>query len=392
MSRRFRARLRIVAGLGIAAVALATPGVASAQFCPSYTLSSPNNGNDCGIEAVAGTNPTPAEWTTIFDLVSRGPAAWADAGPTVPDIGQGCGLPEPIHDVPARFPCELLKAIAMVESGWRQFCVPTTPSDQVGGAERTIISFDCGYGIGQVTSGMHIGESPSFDRARVASDPTYNLATGTRILASKWSATNCVGDNQPTVVEHWYTATWAYNGLAYVNNPSNPNYDASRGVYDPAVGNAAPYQEKVFGRIEHPTNGLWPSIALAYPNPGDCGTTGSPPALPEPSCASPTDCTGSRVTHPTLCVDDPTTGAGGAGAGGGSTVGTGGDPSGAGGANEGGGVSTGSGGGSGPDDGCSCATPRPHESGRAWAIGAAAIALAIGRKRHGARMRRGSLQ
>ena len=108
-----------------------------------------------------------------------------------------------------------------------QFCVPSTPSDEVGGASRTLISFDCGYGIGQVTSGMHTGENPGFDRAHVASDPTYNLATGTRILAVKWVATNCVGDNQPTVIEHWYAATWAYNGLAYVNNPSNPNYDSN---------------------------------------------------------------------------------------------------------------------------------------------------------------------
>ena len=35
-------------------------------------------------------------------------------------------------------------------------------------SSRTIISFDCGYGIGQVTSGMHAGETPAFDRARVA--------------------------------------------------------------------------------------------------------------------------------------------------------------------------------------------------------------------------------
>ena len=94
----------------------------------------------------------------------------------------------------------------MQESGWRQFCVPDTPADQVGGASRTIISFDCGYGVGQVTSGMHKGETPAFDRARVANDATYNLATGTLILADKWRATNCVGDNQPRTVEDWYVA------------------------------------------------------------------------------------------------------------------------------------------------------------------------------------------
>jgi hypothetical protein len=283
-----------------AAMATLAMSWSSAAFCPCYTASSPNNNNGCGVEAVAGTNPTISEWNAIFDLVSQGPDVWGDKGPTVSDIGQGCGKPEPYHTVPARFPCELLKGIAKVESGWRQFCVPDLPSDQVGGASRTIISFDCGYGIGQVTSGMHVGENPSFDRNRVAADPTYNLATGTRILAAKWIATNCVGDNQPTVVEHWYASTWAYNGLAYVNNPNNPNYDTNRGVWNPQVGGGAPYQEKVFGYMEYP-NGQWDAVALAYPNRGDIGGASNPPDLPEPECASPTNCVNKRQTHVTAC-------------------------------------------------------------------------------------------
>jgi hypothetical protein len=311
-ARRSSALVALAIGL---AGALAT-GPALAQFCPSYTASSTNNDNGCAIEAVNGTDPTPGEWAGIFDLVSRGPAAWGDAGPSVPDIHEGCGIEIPSHDVPARFPCEILQAIAMVESGWRQFCVPTTPADQVGGASRTIISFDCGYGVGQVTSGMHVGEDPDFDRERVASDATYNLATGTRILAGKWAATPCVGDNVPGTVEHWYNAVWAYNGLAYSNNPNNPNFASDRGVYDPAVNEPAPYQEKVFGRVEHPTNDLWPSVALAYPDAVDIGGGSSPPTLPEPACAGPTDCVNTRQPHATRCANDPGTGGGGAGSGG----------------------------------------------------------------------------
>src|SRR5258706_15984608 len=171
----------------------------------------------------------------------------------------------------------------MQESGWRQFCVPDPPAASVGAPERTIVSFDCGYGVGQVTSGMHAGENPSFDRARVAGDATYNLAAGTLILSDKWRATNCVGDNQPPIIEDWYVATWAYNGLAYVNNPNNPNYDTSRGVYNPKLGGAAPYQEKVLGWIEHPPGNppYWQALAVAYPNPGDVGGAGSPPAMPD---------------------------------------------------------------------------------------------------------------
>jgi len=291
-----------VAAFGLVAASALFPTAAAAQYCPCFTAQSPNNTYNCGVDAANGTNPTPTAWAPIFDLVAQGPSVWGNQGPAVADIGQGCGMPEATHNVAAKFPCEILKSIAMVESGWRQFCVPTTPSDQVGGPSRTIISFDCGYGIGQVTSGMHNGETPAFDRAKVASDPTYNLATGTLILADKWRSTNCVGDNQPLVVEDWYTAVWAYNGLAYVNNPTNPNYDAARGVYDPAVNNACPYQERVFGRIEHPTSGYWPSVALAYPKPSDCGGSGAPPNLPEPHCASPTNCASSRSVHATACM------------------------------------------------------------------------------------------
>ena len=122
-------------------------GSANAQFCPSYTLSSSSNNKDCAIEAVPGTNPSVAEWQDIFDLVAKGPSAWGDKGPTVSDIIKGCGKPESGVLVAAKFPCELLKAIARAESAWKQFCVPTTPPDQKGGPSRTIISFDCGYGI-----------------------------------------------------------------------------------------------------------------------------------------------------------------------------------------------------------------------------------------------------
>lgn len=297
---------------------------AALAFCPSYTLSSTNNTANCGVEAANGTNPTPAQWQRIFDLVAQGPSVWGSAGPAVSDIGQGCGKPEVSHPVPARFPCELIKAITYRESTWRQFCVPDRPADQVGGPSRTIISFDCGYGVGQVTSGMHVGEAPAFDRARVASDSTYNLATGMQILAQKWRATRCVGDNQPKVVEHWYSATWAYNGLAYVNNPTNPAYSTTRGVYNPAVGGSAPYQEKVFGAMEYPPSAShWTSLPFAYPRLSEIGGAGSPQTLSEPDCATPTSCAQTRPTHVSSCFPQGGTdggvggGAGGGGGGGG---------------------------------------------------------------------------
>src|SRR5438105_65467 len=96
----------------ILAIALA----GSLSACPCYTLSSSSNTYNCGIEAAPGTNPTPAQWQPIFDLVAQGPSAWGSAGPNVAPIGEGCGKPMPTVNVSARFPCELLKAIAMQES------------------------------------------------------------------------------------------------------------------------------------------------------------------------------------------------------------------------------------------------------------------------------------
>lgn len=322
------------------------------QFCPSYTLSSSGNTRNCGVESATGTNPTVAQWQAIFQLVSQGPAAWGSSGPSVPDIGQGCGQPMPTVQVPAKFPCELLKAIAHRESSWKQFCVPTEPADQVGRSSRTIIAFDCGYGVGQVTSGMHVGEAPGFDRARVASDATYNLATGTRILADKWRATQCVGDNQPSVLEHWYTATWAYNGLASSNNPNNPTFPTTRGVYNPSVGGSAPYQEKVYGAMEYPpTAAHWTVVRPAYPRLSDIPAYPAtrPNALPEPSCATPASCASTRPTHVSVCfamTADAGVGGGAGGGGGGGAMGGGG-----GGATGGGGGSTSPGSDAGVDGG-----------------------------------------
>lgn len=302
---RRHAQRALVAALAFALLAASSANAA----CPCYTASSASNTYNCAIEAVPGTNPTVAEWQGVFATVAGGPPAWGSEGPAVASIGEGCSKPQPTTQVAAKFPCELLKAIAMRESGWRQFCPPDAPADQAGKSSRTIISFDCGYGIGQVTSGMRVGETPAFDRQRVAAEPLYNLATGASILAAKWRATNCVGDNQPKVVEHWYAAVWAYNGLSYSNNPNNPNYSSARGVWNPSVGGAAPYQEKVFGWMEHPAGGRWTALLPAYPPLSAIGNASAPPDLPEPDCASPTNCTVKRQVHLSSCFGgNPTDG------------------------------------------------------------------------------------
>ncbi len=304
MSRHAGRPFKRAAFAALVVAALAAAATDARAYCPSYTPAGTAKTQKCGVDPAPGTNPTTDGWHGIFATVAGGKAAWGAGGPDIGTMGSGCGKPNPTQQVPAHFPCHVLMAIAMQESGWQQFCVPDAPASEVGKPERTIVAFDCGYGVGQVTTGMHVGETPVYDRAKVANDPLYNLATGTLILRDKWAVAKCVGDNDPDVVEDWYTAIWAYNGLAYSNNPNNPNLTAGRGPYDPKKGGSYTYQERVFGWMEHPPDAAhWAALAPAYPNRGDIPTTGgSPNELPPPSCASPTSCAQTRTTHASNCA------------------------------------------------------------------------------------------
>jgi hypothetical protein len=147
--------------------------------------------------------------------------------------------------------------------------------------------------------------TPNFDRGRVAAEPFYNLASGLQILSDKWRIAPCVGDRQPSRLEHWYLATWAYNGLSSVNNP-NKTGSSTRGVWNPKVGGTVPYQERVWGWMEYPpTAAHWPVTKVAYPRLTDVGQATPPAALPDPTCGSPTDCTTTRPSLTSTCVQDP---------------------------------------------------------------------------------------
>lgn len=249
----------------------------------------------CPVPPLPGVNPSNEQMATLIRSISRGPAQaqWgASSLPRLLPLTSGCAHPT---KVPAFVPCEVLHGIAETESNHQQF--------KNG---KTLISHDCGYGLTQVTSGMRGGAG--FDPARVAGDALYNLATGALILSQKWAIRHCVGERRPQTIEHWYRAIWGYNGLSYINNPTNPIYSAVRGVWNPKTeSRRRPYQELVFGYIENPPNGRWRSVALAYPDPlvmvpSELVASGHP-QWPEPSCASPTDCVNRRRTHVSACAD-----------------------------------------------------------------------------------------
>ena len=236
----------------------------------------------CRVAPASGSNPSVTEMATLFDRVAAGPTVygslgWDFGGRTTIGAGAGWCTGSGRRDtVAVRFPCILLKAIYLTESSWRQFCTTS----------ETVISFDCGYGIAQVTSGMRRGETSAYDPNRVASSAAYNVSVGAAILADKWRASACVGDNDPEVIEDWYFATWGYNGFVFRNNPNNPMFAADRREFrTPGVSSAQtrgnyPYQELVWGYAHYPlTAQHYTGIALGYPNRSEiCASCGRPTA------------------------------------------------------------------------------------------------------------------
>ncbi len=159
------------------------------------------------------------------------------------------------ESVGAAVPVQLLHAISWIESKINQVHINVRYGD-VGPA---LVSFDCGYGIMQVTSTIdNDGGLPSRYEALAVSHFAYNIAAGAGILVEKWNEDffPVVGDSDPSYLESWYYALWAYNGWAWVNHPGNPAYDPGRAPYDCdddlSDWGAYPYQEKVLGCVINP--------------------------------------------------------------------------------------------------------------------------------------------
>lgn len=140
---------------------------------------------------------------------------------------------------------------------------------------------DCGYGIAQVTDGMRTGDSKwsATQQRAIALDYAANLSAGLQILQDKWNQTYNAGVRvqgaDPTRVESWFFAVWAYNtgfypdkhdgsawGVGWRNNPANPHYPADRKAFlDSTYDDARhpqdwSYPEKVIGWAGHPIDTL----------------------------------------------------------------------------------------------------------------------------------------
>ena len=115
-------------------------------------------------------------------------------------------------------PVEVLRAIAWVESGLTM--ASRSVAFESSGA--ATISFDCGHGVMQVTTGMTVplgsGNEPSATQVSVVTHYAYNIARGAAILADKWNRAPQVRPivgtdtgSSPALIENWYYAVWSYN-------------------------------------------------------------------------------------------------------------------------------------------------------------------------------------
>ena len=192
---------------------------------------------------------------------------------------------------PGRIPPVLLKAISWIETSVTQADVDV-PFGSIGPA---LVSFDCGYGTTQVTSGMTIptGENGrgSPEQALVATHFAYNIARGASVLVEKWNEAPedrpIAGTDtfaHPAILENWYFALWSYNGFTgpganRSNHPLDPIYGSwprapySCGSNTDGKGHNRgnyPYQELVYGCVADPPTvddqPLWAAQAVSLPD------------------------------------------------------------------------------------------------------------------------------
>ena len=125
-------------------------------------------------------------------------------------------------------PPEIVKAIAEGESGnWRHF-------DANGEA---IVTPDNGIGIMQITN------QADYDQNKLKSDLIYNIEAGVRVLNRMYERKDLpvINGGKREVLENWYFAIMAYNGIKPVNSPI---------VQATGERNAKAYQEKILRLME----------------------------------------------------------------------------------------------------------------------------------------------
>ena len=207
----------------------------------------------------------------------------------------------PLHSIAGggTVPAQVMLGVLTQESGLSQASTHAVPGDTGnplvsdyygerqpdGSIDIDVINYpkaDCGYGLGQVTTGMHTTDTvySYATQLAIATDYQANIAAAVDILIDKWNqlytdpgGPTTVNNANANDIENWYFALWAYNsgfypssdvnlhggnwGVGWLNNPANPVYPYSRhrymeGTTDPATPWQWSYEEKVMGWIEVP--------------------------------------------------------------------------------------------------------------------------------------------
>ncbi|MFF7980191.1 RHS repeat-associated core domain-containing protein [Streptomyces sp. NPDC007901] len=219
------------------------------------------------------------------------------------DFGK-VALEHPSSDSWDTVPRSVYQAIVAQESNYSQASwhalpgIPGNPliADYYGaGGSITHMDYskaDCGYGLGQVTTGMAAGDTKysAHGQWKIAVDYQENVSAGLQILERTWNqlydAGITVNGGDPKYLENWYFAAWAYNsgiqptaafgnttgctpgpdctgpdgtwGLGWSNNPVNPDYPPTRTPYlrdsyaDASHPASWPYQERIMGWMGRP--------------------------------------------------------------------------------------------------------------------------------------------
>ncbi len=205
--------------------------------------------NGCPMPRYNGYQPPRASMGTLF--VQAAENRLGSAAPA--SLGIYNGRP-PVAVTPSAqrpLPATILRGIAIQESAWLQFSNGHSPWDDTNAC--TLVSFDCGYGLMQVTSCMSGGCS-WMTPERAAAELPYNLGAGRNIFILKWNSVPYLGNNDFTDPALWYYATLAYNGWSTLNDPNNTNrFDPRRPPFrESTLAYAYPYQERVYGWLAHP--------------------------------------------------------------------------------------------------------------------------------------------
>jgi len=287
--------------LGSAAVAAAqTPTCAVPRLDPAKQAMQPSAAQvDWAIQMAEQGLLTGSAYTRPANFANMGLAAYAPSS----DFSR-IALLHPASDSWDSVPRSVYEAIVAQESNFSQASwhspagVAGNPliADYYGaGGDIKSINYaasDCGYGLGQVTTGMHVGDHNYSvnGQTKIAVDYEENVAAGLQILEGTWNQLYSAGiianNGSPRYLENWYFAAWAYNsgiqpnaangnttgctpsptctgphgtwGLGWSNNPANLDYPPNRTPYlqqsyaDAAHPSSWPYQERVLGWMASP--------------------------------------------------------------------------------------------------------------------------------------------